>query len=175
MTLNRKVSALAVVSMLVAGAFAASSALQANARQETGPVYSIEGAWHGMTEIPGLPSTPTMDTFTSNAQRHGLEGSFLCTIPASMAVLPSGSYTASGHGNWTRIGINTYAYTAMRAITSGPNVVGWGKFYGTVTAVSEHELTGTINVEILDPNLNVVRGPFAGTLERHRIGITFEQ
>src|SRR5512134_2392715 len=76
-----KVLALAVVSMLVAGGFAASAALQADTSQETGPVYSLEGAWYGMTDIPGLPPTPTLDTFSSNAQRPGVEGTFLCNIP----------------------------------------------------------------------------------------------
>ncbi len=178
MTLNRRVLAVALGSVLVAGAVAASSALQAaNAQQETGPVYSIEGAWYGMTYFPGtiIPPTPTFDTFTSNAQRPGVEGSFLCTGPADMLVLPAGRFTPSAHGNWTRIGINTYAYTAMRAITSGATVIGWAKFFGTITAVSENELTGTINAQLYDPNLTAISGVSTGTLERHRVGIVFEQ
>jgi hypothetical protein len=178
MTLNRKLPALAIVSMLGAGAFAASSAMQAaGARQETGPVYSIEGAWYGMTYFPGtiIPLTPTFDTFTSNARRSGVEGSFLCTIPAEIAVLPVGSFTASAHGSWVRIATNTYAYTSMRAITSGATVVGWAKFFGTVTAISENELTGTINSQLYDPNLTPISGVSTGTLERRRVEIVFEQ
>ena len=178
MTLNRKLSALAIVSMLGAGALAASSAVQAaGAGQETGPVYSIEGAWYGMTYFPGtiIPPTPTFDTFTSNAHRPSIEGSFLCTIPAEMAVLPAGSFTPSAHGSWVRIATNTYAYTSMRAITRGVTVVGWAKFWGTVTAISENELTGTINVRFYDQNLTQISGVSTGTLERRRVEIAFEQ
>jgi hypothetical protein len=172
MTLKTRVLGLAVGAMLVAAGFAGSSVLQAaNARQETGPVYSIEGAWYGMTDIPGKPSTPTFDTFTSDARRPGLEGSFLCTIPAGLA----GNQTPSAHGNWIRVATNTYAYTAMRAITSGTTVVGWSKFWGTVTALSENDLTGTINVQLYDPAMTPISPQFTGTLDRHRIEITFEQ
>lgn len=174
MSLNRKLLVLAIVSMLGAGAFAASSALQAaGARQETGPVFSIEGAWYGMTYFPGtsIPPTPTFDTFTSNAHRPAIEGSFLCTIPAGIA----GNQTPSAHGNWTRIGINTYAYTSMRAITSGPTVIGWAKYWGTITAASDNELTGTINAQFFDPNLTPISPVFAGTLERRRVEIVVGQ
>lgn len=174
MTLKSKVSALAIVSVLVAGALVASSALDAAAAtQETGPIYAIEGAWYGVTYFPGssIPPTPTFDTFTSNARRPGIEGSFLCTVPASIA----GNQTPSGHGNWTRIAINTYAYTAMRAITSGATFVGWAKFWGTITAVSDNELTGTINVQFYNPSLSPTSPVFSGTLERHRVEIVFEQ
>ena len=173
MTLKGKVSALAILSMLAAGAFAASSALHAaGARQERGPVYSIEGAWYGMTDITGVPSTPTLDTFTSNARRSGVEGTFLCNIPPGMA----GNQTPSAHGNWIRIATNTYAYTAMRAITNGATIVGWAKFWGTITAVSDDELTGTINVQIYYPDLTP-KSPvvYTGTIERHRVEIIFEQ
>jgi hypothetical protein len=171
MTLKGKVLALAVVSMLVAGGFAASSALQAaDPSQETGPVYSLEGAWYGMTNIVGLPPTPTLDTFTSNAQRSGVEGTFLCNIPAGVG----GGASPSGHGNWVRIATNVYAYTAVRAIASGTTHVGWFKFWGTITAVSDNELTGTIYAQSYQPDWTPISPVFTGTIERHRIDITFE-
>ena len=88
-----------------------------------------------------------MDTFTSNAQRHGVEGTFLCTIPAEIA----GSQTPSGHGNWVRIAKNKYAFTAVRAIMNGATLLGWAKFWGTITPVSDDELTGTINAQFYRP------------------------
>jgi hypothetical protein len=169
MPVKGRVLALAVASMLVAGGFAATSALQADTSQETGPVYSLEGAWYGMTDIPGLPSTPTLDTFVSNAQRPGVEGTFLCNLPAG-----AGGATSSGHGNWVRIATNVYAYTAVRAITSGTTHVGWFKFWGTITAVSDNELTGTINAQLYNPDGTPISPAYAGTLERHRVDITFE-
>ena len=173
MTLTRRLLALAVVSVLVAAGISASAAPQAPDPQQTGPVYPVEGAWYGMTTFTGgaIPPTPTFDTFTSNAQRPGLEGTFLCTAPAAIA----GSQTPSGHGNWVRIGTNKYAYTALRVIMDGSTFVGWAKFWGTITAVSDDELTGTINAQFYLPNWTPVSPQFTGTLERHRIQVTFEQ
>lgn len=171
MTLRGKVLALAVVSMLVAGGFAASSALRAaDPSQETGPVYSLEGAWYGVSNVVGIPPTPTLDTFVSNAQRSGVEGTFLCTVPTEIA----GNFTPSGHGNWVRIAKNAYAFTAVRAITTGTTHVGWARFWGTITPVSDNELTGTMNVQLYQPNGTPMSPVFTGTLERHRVDIIFE-
>lgn len=173
MTVKRKTFAFAVVSILVAGGFAASSALQAaDPSQETGPVYSIEGAWFGITTFPTLGPQPTLDTFTSNAQRPGSVGTLLCTVPAQIA----GTLTPSGHGNWVRIGTNTYAFTAERIIMSGTTFAGLARFWGTITAVSDSELTGTMNVQFYSPDGIPTSPVFAGaTLERHRVEIIFEQ
>ena len=176
MALREKVLAFAVVSVLVTAGITASAALQGpGPAQETGPVYSLEGAWYGITTFaavegwPAIPPTPTMDTFTSNAQRHGAEGTFLCTIPAAIA----GNQTPSGHGNWVRIATNTYAYTAVRAMVDGTNVL-WVKFWGTLTPGSDNELTGTINAQFYLPDGTPASPVFTGTLERHRVEITFE-
>jgi hypothetical protein len=174
MTRKWKVLALVVVSVLGAAGITASAALPASDRsQNGGPVYSLEGAWYGITEFPGtpIPPTPTMDTFTSNAQRPAVEGTFLCTIPAEIAV----GQTPSGHGNWVRIARNTYAFTALRAWTNGGSILGWARFWGTITPTSDDHLTGTINAQFFLPDGTPASPPFAGTLERHRIDITFEQ
>ena len=92
-------------------------------------------------------------------------------IPAAIA----GTQTPSGHGNWVRIGTNQYAFTAMRAITNGATFVGWAKFWGTITAVSDQELTGTINAQFYLADGTPISPLFTGTLERHRVEVTFEQ
>ena len=171
MMLKGRVWPFAIVSMLVAGWFAAFALEAAEPSQETGPVYSLEGAWYGITNVVGLPPTPTLDTFVSNARRSGVEGTFLCTVPAGLA----GNQTPSGHGNWVRVATNTYAFTAMRAITNGPTHVGWARFWGTISAVSDNELTGTINVQLYLPNGTPMSPVFSGALERHRVDITVEQ
>jgi hypothetical protein len=174
MTLKGRVLAFVIASVLAAAGVSASAALLSpDSSQETGPVYSLEGAWYGITTFPGtpIPPTPTLDTFVSNAQRRGVEGTFLCTIPAEIA----GGQTPSGHGNWVRIATNRYAFTAMRARMDGAAFVGWVKFWGTITPASDDELTGTINAQFLAPDGTPASPPFPGTLERHRIGITFEQ
>ena len=175
MTVKGNVLALAIVSVLVAGSMGASAALQAVGRsQETGPVYSLEGAWYGMTTFDGgtIPPTPTLDTFTSNAQRPGVRGSFLCTIPAEIA----GGQSPSGHGNWVRVGTNKYAYTAVRTMMQGGAHVGWARFWGTITPTSHQELTGTINAQFFLPDGKTPFSPqFSGTIERHRVDVTFEQ
>ena len=171
MTRTSKVLALAVLSVAVAAGIPASAALQPPDPQETGPVYSVEGAWYGMTTFPALGPQPTFDTFMSNSQRPGREGTFLCTIPAEIA----GGFTPSGHGNWVRIETNTYAFTAALIMRSGSTFVGWARFWGTITAVSDDELTGTMNARFYSPDGTPTSPVFTGTLERHRIEVTFEQ
>jgi hypothetical protein len=171
MTLTSKVLALAVLSVGVAAGIPASAARQPPDPQETGPVYSIEGAWFGVTTFPTLGPQPTFDTFASNAQRPGREGTFLCTVPAQIA----GGTTPSGHGNWVRIGTNRYAFTAVRIMMSGTTFVGLARFWGTITAVSDDELTGTMNAQFYSPDWTPTSPVFTGTLERHRIEVTFEQ
>lgn len=171
MNLTGKVLALAVVSVVVAAGISASAALQPPDAQETGPVYSIEGAWYGVTTFPSLGPQPTLDTFVSNAQQPGREGTFLCTVPAQIA----GGLTPSGHGTWVRIGTNTYAFTAVRIQMSGSTLVGLARFWGTITAVSDDELTGTMNAQFYSPDWTPTSPVFAATLERQRIEVTFEQ
>ncbi len=174
MTIRPKVRALALVSVLLAAGMGAPAVLQAiSGPQETGPVYSLEGAWYGITTFDGgmIPPTPTLDTFTSNARRPGVEGTFLCTIPAQMA----GGQSPSGHGNWARVGTNTYAFTAVRAIVDGETFVGWAKFWGIITPVSDDQLSGTINAQFYLPNGTPISPQFTGALERHRVAITYER
>ncbi len=146
--------------------------LYAASYQETGPVYSLEGAWYGMVTItsPVTINSPSLDTFTSNAQRHGIEGTFLCTIP------PFPNSTASGHGNWVRIGTNTYAYTAVRTVFNPDgSLKGRAKFWGTITPISENEYTGTMNSQNYLPDGTPFSPLFTGTLHSKRVEIIFEQ
>jgi len=159
MTLTGRVLALAVVSVAVATGIPASATLRPPDPQETGPVYSVEGSWYGMTTFPALGPQPTFDTFMSNAQRPGREGTFLCTIPAEIA----GGQTPSGHGNWVRIGTNSYAFTAVRIRMSGSTFVGLARFWGTITAVSDDELTGTMNAQFFSPDWTPTSPVFTGT------------
>ena len=152
------------------------------AAQENGPVYSMEGAWYGMVTINGLGSTPSLDTFASDAQMHGVEGTFLCTIPSVSKMPnpsnPSGwlSTTASGHGNWVRIGKNRYAFTTVRTVFDETGrLFGWAKFWGTITPISENEYTGTMNARYYLPDGTAFTPLFTGTLHSNRIEITFEQ
>ena len=177
MTLMSKVLTLAVVSVAIAAGNPASATLQPLAPQETGPVYSIEGAWFGITTFPtpGLGPQPTLDTFVSDALRPGRDGTFLCTIPAVSAQLGTLTLTPSGHGNWVRIGTNTYAFTAERIIMSGTAFAGLGRFWGTITAVSHDELTGTMNAQLYAPDGTPISGVATATIERHRVEMVFEQ
>lgn len=175
MTLMNKVLTLVVVSAAITAGTPTSATLQPDNPQETGPVYSIEGAWYGMTTFAGpLGSQPTLDTFVSNAQQPGREGTFLCTAPAQM--VGGLSPTPSGHGNWVRIGTNTYAYTAVRSITmNGTTFVGLARFWGTITAVSSNELTGTMNAQFYAPDGTPISGISTATLARRRVEVVFEQ
>jgi hypothetical protein len=167
----------AILAVFVAAGIGASAA------REGGPVYSMEGAWYGMVSIRGLGSTPAIDTFSSNALREGYEGTFLCTIPAvnkmPNPLNPNGwlAITPTGHGNWVRIGKNLYAFTAVRAIFDEAGMpFGWGRFWGTVSPISQNELTGTMNAQyyLLDGRAMFPQ-PFTGTMHRRRVEITYEQ
>ncbi len=146
----------------------------ASAAQENGPVYSLEGAWY---QVAG----GGMDTFVSNAQRPGVEGTFLCSVGA-VGKLPHPSkpnvwlsVTLEGHGNWVRIDKNTYAFTAMRPIMDSDGYpFGWATFVGTITAISENEYTGINNFQWY--NLDGTPYPRGGTLPLHsyRIEIIHE-
>ncbi len=169
---------LAILAVLVAVSICVSAA------QETGPVYSMEGAWYGIVAItsPTAMFTPSLDTFTSNSQRHGVEGTFLCTIPAAgkmpNPLNPNGwlSTTPSGHGNWVRIGTNKYAFTAARTVFDETGkLAGWAKYWGTVTPLSDNEYTGTMNAQYYRLDGTAFTPLFTGTLHSNRIEIVFEQ
>jgi hypothetical protein len=155
----------------------------ASAAQQTGPVYSMEGAWYGLVSISGLGSTPSLDTFTSDAQRQGDAGTFLCTIPAVSKMPnplnPSGwlGTTSSGHGNWVRIGKNRYGFTAVRTIfDENGSLFGWARFWGTITPISDNEYTGLMTAQYFLPDGRAMfPQPFTGTMHSRRIEITFEQ
>jgi len=171
---------LAVV--VTAGIVASAAAQQGDPAQQTGPVYALEGAWYGMVTISGMGSTPSLDTFTSNAQRHGVEGSALCTIPA-VGRMPNPSdpdgwlaSTPSAHGNWVRIATNRHAFTMVRTIFDHNGMLfGWARFWGTITPVSDNEYMGTMNAQYYLPDGTTISPLFTGTLHSHRIDITFEQ
>lgn len=184
MTTSRARLVYLILAMLVtAGIGASGAARQGDPTQQIGPVYPLEGAWYGMVSINGLGSTPSLDTFTTNAQRHGVEGTFLCTIPVVSTMPnplnPNGwlSTTPSGHGNWVRIGTNKYAFTAVRTLfDQNGTLFGWVRFWGTITPISEDEYTGTMNAQYYLPDgTPMLPRNFTGTLHSRRIEITVEQ
>ena len=177
MRLKNTALALGVVAVLVTAGSGTSAAQQGGAAQQAGPSYSLEGAWFGMASITGFQPTPSLDTFTSNAQRKGNEGTFLCTIPTMQMPIPGGvlTFTASGHGNWVRIAKNTYAFTAVRSIVDQAGMpFGWAKFWGTITAISEDEYSGTMNAQFYTLDGTAFSPLFTGTLASRRIPIQFE-
>ncbi len=145
------------------------------------PVYSMEGAWYGTATIAGVMTTPTLDTFANDSRRPGLQGTFLCTIPPGKLTNPTNpsgqlTTTASGHGNWTRIAKNKYAFTAYRTIfDENGNLFGYSKNWGTITQVSDDEYTGTINAQFTTPDGTPFTPVFSGALHSHRIPITLEK
>ncbi len=168
---------LILTAMLVGVAVVSASA------QERDRVYSMEGAWYGQISMPDYGLTvPTLDTFTSNPDKPGLEGTFLCTIPAVPEMAnprnPSGylKQTPSGHGNWVRIGRNKYAFTAMRNIfDENGNLFGLAKTWGTITPISKSEYTGTANTQFLFPDGTPYSPVFTGSMHSQRVAITLPQ
>jgi hypothetical protein len=179
MSVRNTVLTMSLAALLVGGSGTCAGQL-AGAEQQGGPAYSLEGAWFGLATMQGLPPTPSLDTFTSNAQRQGVEGTFLCTIPAAQMPIPGNpgayvSFTASGHGNWVLLAKNTYAFTAVRSIVDQTGMpFGWARFWGTITAVSEDQYSGTMNAQFYMLDETPFSPVFTGTLASRRIGIRLE-
>ncbi len=160
---NRKiVFALAVITML------AGISLYASLSQEDERSYSPEGAWLCSGVVNGIDFL-WMDIYTSNAQNPEVSGTVLCTLPARPDL------TQSGHGNWIRIGKNTFAFTVWRFIT-GPNgmPVAKVKFWGTVTAEGENEMSGTMNGQNYTLNDDAFGESSHGTYMMKRIEVELE-
>ncbi len=151
--------------------------------QQSARVYSMDGAWYGVVSLTDLGiSIPTLDTFTSNPLKPGLEGSFLCTVPAVTQYPNPGNpngwtrQTSPGQGNWVRIGRNKYAFTAVRTIyDENGDLFGRARNWGTITQTSKDEYIGTMNVQFYLADGTPTTPVFSGTLQSHRVAITFEQ
>ena len=167
-----------VLAVLVTAATAAGAVARQDPALE-GPPF-LEGAWYGMTRLPGLGEFPSLDTFTTNV-RAGSGGSAHCTIPAASSMShpehPTDpefwlDATSSAHGNWVRIGTNTYAATLVRAITDqNGSAYGWIQQWGTLSPSSENEFTGTLKVQFFRLDGTPYSPVFTGTLHRKRVEI----
>ncbi len=81
-----------------------------------------------------------MDTYTSDSNKSGSQGPFFALSPFS------NNLTQSGHGNWIRIGKNTFAFTVWRLMTgSDGRPVAKAKFWGAITVDGENDFSGAIN------------------------------
>lgn len=175
----------AVMAVLVTAGIVASAAARLNdVTQETGPAYSLEGAWYGTASLAGLPPVPTLDNFTSAAQKPGVEGSVLCTIPVMTLRHPDHptdpqywlTMAPSGHGNWVRVGTNAFAYTAVRTLVDQSGVYfGRGRNWGTFTAPSENEFSGTMTFRFYRADGTPFGRTFTGVANSTRVEITYEE
>jgi hypothetical protein len=183
-----KLKALLVASLFLTfgliGMVGASAAQDRDDRDNRGRVYSTEGAWYGIASIVGVGDMQTLDTFTSDAQREGREGTFLCTsqglfkMPHPLHMGDSNYWTGmtnSAQGNWVRIDKNKYAFTAIRIVYDQNAVAfGWAKFWGTITPISNDEYTGTLNYQFYYLDGTPYWPTRVGSLHSHRVPITFE-
>jgi hypothetical protein len=174
----------AVLAGIVTATIVGSAAVRQGS-DATGPTYSLEGAWYGTVTIAGRGPTPSLDTFTSNAQKQGAEGSALCTIPIVVS-LPHPLHpadpaywlgtTPSAHGNWVRIGTNTYAFSKVRTIYDQKGkLFGWARFWGTITPTSVDEYIGTMNSQFYVEDGTPFSPLFTGTMHSRRIEIIPQQ
>jgi hypothetical protein len=98
-----------------------------------------------------------MDIYTSNPTAPGRSGTVLCTLsaPASEMPPPYGKVTATpgGHGNWTRVSKNRFAFTVWRILVDAdpgrmPGApMGAIKFWGTITVTGPDTFVGTMNAQ----------------------------
>lgn len=129
--------------------------------QEGGPYYSPDGAWLAAATIGGQ-TIPFMDIYTSGPTTPGRAGTVLCTLSTPAFPGPYGMTiaTTAGHGNWTHIGKNQFAFTVWRilvdaepsnAVPDGAPV-GSAKFWGTITAIGPDRFEGIMQAEYYGPS-----------------------
>ena len=140
--------------------------------------HSPEGAWFCTAKLPGVPvPVPYMDIYTSNSNGSEASGTVLCTLSVGKFASPMGivSMTQAGHGNWIRIGKNKFAFTAWRIIIDADgHPVGTAKFWGTLTATTDDETSGTMNAEYYGPTGNRFLTVTGGITTGKRIEIEVE-
>jgi hypothetical protein len=162
---------------------ASAAAPSTGSTQETGPVYKLEGAWYGTVTVEGKAPAASLDTFTSDAQQQAAKGTALCTIPAIGKLKnpsnPDGwlAVTPSAHGNWVRIGTNTYAYSMVRTLYDEKGAwFGWARFWGTITPISENEYTGVMKANYFLPDgTPLLPQAVSATQYSTRIEVPFDQ
>jgi hypothetical protein len=173
----------AILAVFVSAGIGTSRVAGQDAAAQTGPVYNLEGAWSGIVTLTSGFQVPTLDNFTGNTRKPGVEGSVLCTIPVTTWPHPDHPgdpqyylvMTASGHGNWVRIDTNTVAYTAVRTLVDQRGLyygraVNWGKF----TATSENEFEGTMTMKLYRVDGTTFR-TLVGTAHSYRVEIVREE
>jgi hypothetical protein len=141
-------------------AIVALAAVSVSASLSQEPSYSPDGAWFATGDMGGGMALPFMDIYTSNPTTQGRSGTVLCTLSAPAFPTPYGKLnaTTTGHGNWTRVSKNEFAFTVYRIMvdaepTRMPGApMGTIKFWGTITVTGPDAFVGTMNAEYYGPD-----------------------
>jgi hypothetical protein len=158
-----------IVLALAAIVLFAAIPLYASLDEDAESAYSPEGAWLVNGVVEGQPYI-WMDIYISDSKKPVVSGTVLCTLPAVSGITPT------GHGNWVRIGKNTFAFTALRIlIDPDGNPFGTAKFWGTVSVDAENDMSGTMNAQYYDLNGDPVSPVLQGTSTGKRIEVVLEE
>jgi|WetSurSiteA1Bulk_404760.scaffolds.fasta_scaffold83370_1 hypothetical protein len=158
-----------IVLALVAIMLLAAIPLYASLGEGADSAYSPEGAWLVNGVVAGQLYI-WMDIYTSNSKNPAVSGTVLCTLPAVSGITPT------GHGNWVRIGKNTFAFTALRILIDlNGNPFGTAKFWGTVSVDEENKMSGTMNVQYYDFDDDAISPVLQGISTAKRIEIKLEE
>lgn len=158
-----------ILLVLVATVLFAAIPLYSSLDEDTESAYSPEGAWLVNGVVNGQPYI-WMDTYTSNSKKSAVSGTVLCTLPAVSGITPT------GHGNWVRIGKDTFAFTALRILIDlDGNPFGTAKFWGTISVDGENDMSGTMNAQYYDLNGDPISPVLQGTSTGERIEIELEE
>lgn len=151
-----------------------------SAAQRWEPTYTPDGAWLATATL-GDATIPFMDIYTSHPNLHARQGTVLCTLSLPRLDLPLGPGgesisvigTQAGHGSWTRVGKNVFAFTAWRILLDlDGNAVGWARFWGTIRPDSPDHFSGTMNAAFYTKDFVALpMPPFTLTTEGTRVTV----
>jgi hypothetical protein len=149
---------IATVVIVCLGAFVGSQSGQA---QGGAGAPQIEGSWLSIVSSPDLPAPfPALGTFGA--------GGALVVTDTSVSPALGNVY----HGTWARKGGHEIVFSFLGFQFDAAGVFsGYIRVHETIRLEPSGNAYNSISstVEILDPNLNVVAGPFPGTTHGVRI------
>jgi hypothetical protein len=172
MTTGKSALTFAVVAVLVtAGIVASAAARQGDVTQQTGPVYTLEGAWYGRSRSTAWD--PRRQRYAASNARPG-EGTSLCTISVvrTMSNPVDPGWLEGTLGPVTGRESARKVHSMVRTIFDRWELFGWAKFCRARSPISEDKWNDRRAVPLADGT--DVAANFMAPSTRDEFAITFD-